>query len=279
MDKSLTGRVALITGGARGQGRSHALALAREGVHVALLDLARPNGAASVPYLLSTPEDLAETSHLVQDLGARCMSMAVDVRDGGAMSAAVKEVVSEFGRVDIVLANAGVFSTSSCEQMSDTTWQDMIDINLTGVFNTFRAVAPHLREQGSGRVVATASMAGRGGYPNLCHYVAAKWGVIGLAKSFAAEMAPFRVTVNVVAPTNVDTDMIQNPAIWQLFSGGGQSRSASAEAMKTMHALGVPWIDPGDVSAAIVYLVSDAARYVTGEVIHIGAGLSVGSAI
>jgi SDR family mycofactocin-dependent oxidoreductase len=279
MANSLAGKVAVITGGARGQGRSHALALARAGADIALLD--RVADINSVPYHLSTPEDLAHTQKLVEGFDRRCMTITADVRDGAGLKQAVNDVVTELGHVDIALANAGILSWSSVEEMCDETWQDMIDINLGGAFNVFRAVAPHLREQRSGRVVATASMAGRGGFAQISHYAAAKWGLIGLTKSFALEMAPYGVTANVVAPTNVNTGMIQNEPAWKFFTHGVENPTKEdvAARFSAMTGMGIPWVEPSDISNGILYLVSEGARYVTGEVLHVAAGMNAFNAV
>jgi SDR family mycofactocin-dependent oxidoreductase len=279
MTGSLRGKTAVITGGARGQGRSHALALANEGADIALFDLAASIG--SVPYPLGTEADLEETQRMVHELDRRCETVVVDVRDGPAMIEAVDHVVARLGSVDILCANAGILTWSSVEEMTDQTWQDMIDVNLTGVFNAYRAVAPHLRQQRSGRVVATASMAGRGGFARIAHYVAAKWGLIGLTKSFALEMGQFNVTANVVAPTNVNTEMIQNDAVRQFFvpDVASPTEADMAKVMSGRTGLGIPWVEPSDVSGAILYLVSDAARYVTGEVLHVAAGQNAFNAV
>lgn len=279
MAGDLTGKTALITGGARGQGRSHALHLARAGADVVLFDLAAD--METVPYGMGTPADLAQTQALVEGLDRRCATAVVDVRDGGAMSREVQRVIAEFGDIDILLANAGILSWSSVEEMTDQMWREMIDVNLTGIFHSFRAVAAHMRERGSGRVVATASMAGRGGFANIAHYTAAKWGLIGLTKSFAVEMALHGVTANVVAPTNVDSDMLLNPAARRFFTGsdGDPTREDVAKALASMTAQGVPWVESADISNAILYLVSDGARHVTGEVLHVAAGMNAFNAV
>lgn len=279
MTRDLEGRVALITGGGRGQGRSHAVGLAKRGVDIVVADLA--DDIATVPYGLSREADLEVTAQLVRDLGRRCMTTVADVRDGAAMHAVVAEAIAELGHVDILCANAGIFSFSSVEEMSDDTWQDMIDVNLTGVFNAFRAVARPMREQQWGRVIATASMAGRAGFAQIGHYVAAKWGLIGLAKSFALEMAPYQVTVNVVAPTNVNSDMIQNPAIWEFFAPGIEhpTREDAAKTAALMTAQNVPWIEVQDVTEAVMFLAQESSRYITGEVLHVSAGMSANNAV
>ena len=279
MTAGLEGRVAFITGGGRGQGRSHALGLARQGADIAIVDIA--GDIASVPYALSKKDDLEETAKLVRGLGKRCLVQIADVRDGDAMRSAVAETVSQFGHVDILCANAGIFSFSSVEEMSDSTWQDMIDVNLTGIFNAFRAVAQPMREQQWGRVIATASMAGRGGFAMISHYVAAKWGLIGLSKSFALEMAPYNVTVNVVAPTNVNSLMIQNPAIWKFFAPDVENPTSedAAKVAAQMTGQGVPWIEPQDVTEAILFLAQESSHRITGEVLHVSAGMNAFNAV
>lgn len=277
---TLSRKHAFITGGARGQGRSHAFALARRGVDVALVDL--PVGVAieSTPVPLSRASDLQQTAEEVRSFGVRCLTFEADVRDRDAVVSAVDETVAEFGSVDYVAANAGIFSWSRIEDMPEPMWRDMIDVNLTGVFHTFHAVAGHLARQDFGRVVATASMAGRGGFAHLSHYTAAKWGLIGLAKSFALEMAEFGTTVNVVAPTNCDTPMLNNPAAYEFFAGKpGATREDAAEQAAAMLPIDLPWIQPEDVTAAFLYLFSDGARYVNGEVLHVSGGMSASNAV
>jgi (+)-trans-carveol dehydrogenase len=272
-------KVALITGAARGQGRSHAIRLAEEGADIIAVDLC--DQIDSVPYGMSTPDDLAETARLVEALDRRISIHQADVRDLEQMGSAVQAGIAQIGPIDIVVANAGIFSHASTREMTAQVWQDMIDVNLTGVFNSFRAVAPHMRRQGSGRVIATASMAGRGGFAQIGHYVAAKWGLIGLTKSFALEMGTHHVTANVVAPTNVNTDMIQNDAARRFFVPDVESptEADAAKAMSGMTGMGIPWVEPSDISGAILYLVSDSARYVTGEVLHVAAGMNAFNAV
>jgi len=183
----LDGKVAFITGGARGQGRSHALLFAEEGADIAVFDIASNIGTA--PYELSRPEDLEHTAKLVQDRGRRCLTITGDVRNTEHVTAAVAQTVAELGQIDILLANAGICGFGKFWEISDDMWDDMIGTDLTGVFKAMRAVVPHMIERGGGRIVATSSMGGRMGNPNLAHYVAAKWGVIGLVKTLALEVA------------------------------------------------------------------------------------------
>ena len=276
---TLSGKSALITGGARGQGRSHAVALAKAGVNIGLVDLGGkpPLGSA---VSLGTADDLARTKGEIEALGVGCLSAEADVRDGAALSAFADELAAEFGSVDYALANAGIFSWGEVAEMSDDTWQEMLDVNLGGIFKTFRAVAPHFKRQNSGRAIATASMAGRGGFAMIGHYVAAKWGLIGLTKSFALELVPHGATANVVAPTNCETDMIDNERAYAFFAGKeGATKADAAEACKTMVPQGIPWIQPQDVTNAVLFLLSDEAQHVTGEVLHVSGGMSATNAV
>lgn len=271
----LAGQVALITGGARGQGRSHAVRLAEEGADVVLVDHCAP--VDSAPYPMADPADLEQTVKLVEDLDRRVLAIRADVRDLPALRAAVADTVSAFGRLDVVVANAGIGGFAPALEMDEATWQEMIDINLTGVWKTARAAAPAIVEGGrGGAIVLTSSVAGLMGFPNLAHYCAAKHGLVGLMKVLAIELAPHRIRVNSVHPTHVDTDMIQNPAIWSLFTGGAPDadQAMAAPVMKDMHALPISWIDPVDISNAIAWLVSDEARYVTGVALPVDGGIT-----
>ncbi|MBA3905110.1 MAG: mycofactocin-coupled SDR family oxidoreductase [Pseudonocardiales bacterium] len=272
------GKVVLITGGARGQGRSHALKFAGEGAAVAFCDIAAQ--IDTVPYPMSRQADIDETVKLVEELDRRCVGAVADVRDLGQVQAFVDQAKTELGRVDFLLANAGIFSFSTVAEMDDTTWQQMIDTNLTGVFHAIRAVFPTMIEQGFGRIVATSSMAGKMGFPNVGHYVAAKWGVIGLVKSVAREVAANGITVNAVCPTNVDTDMIQNTTAYQLFLPDSENptREEAAVAFQTLNAIPIPWVEPIDISNTMAFLCSDDARYITGETIAVAAGMNASNA-
>ena len=257
----LDGRVALITGGARGQGRAHALALAAEGAIVVIADAPQP---MNLTYPLATEDDLRETVKLVEELGSVCLSIAMDVRDPDAVTAAVEETVSSFGRLDIVVANAGVVSTGPLEHVTDEIWHQLVDTNLTGVFHTLRAVVPVMRRQRFGRIVVTSSMGGRMGIPELAPYNATKWGVIGLAKSLALEVAKEGITVNVMCPTTVHTPMVQ-PV------GADDVPDELVQRMMRANPIPQPWIEPEDVSRALLYLVTDPG-VVTGSVLEIGLG-------
>ena len=209
------GRVAVITGGARGQGRTHAVELARLGADIAIGDLC--HDLDSVGYALATEDDLAETVRLVEAQGRRCVATVFDVRDLDATLAFVEEARDVLGSVDILVANAGVSTLGSICTMDAGQWSETVDTNLTGVFNAMRAVAPHMRRQRWGRIIGISSMMGRTSNPGIPAYVASKWGVIGLCKSVAYELAGFGVTVNAIAPGNVSTPMIHNDQLYGLM--------------------------------------------------------------
>jgi SDR family mycofactocin-dependent oxidoreductase len=268
------GRVALITGAGRGQGRSHALEFARLGADVAVCDLCRD--LDTVGYPMSTADDLAETARLVEEQGRACVSATADVRDLDAMVAFVESTRDGLGSVDILVANAGVSTMGSVCTMDAPHWQETIDINLTGVFNAIRAVAPHMRERRWGRIIGISSMMGRSANPGISAYVASKWGVIGLCKSAALELAPFGITVNVVAPGNVSTPMVHNDVLYRLMRPDLEhpGREDVAEGMASLHAQPVPWIEPEEVTAAVVFLASESARHITGSVVDVDAGAS-----
>jgi SDR family mycofactocin-dependent oxidoreductase len=270
----LAGRVAIITGGARGQGRSHALELARLGADIAICDLCED--VATIGYPLSTPDELADTAKRVEAEGRRCLSEVVDVRDLGAVIAFVDEAQTSLGSVDIMVANAGVTAIGSVCDMTADQWGDVIDINLTGVFNAIRAAAPHMRKQRSGRIIGISSMMGRTSQPAIPAYSASKWGVIGLCKSAAYELAGFGITVNVIAPGNVSTPMIHNDQLYSLMRPDLEHPSAEevAPVMTELHTQPVPWLEPEEITAALVYLLSDGARHITGSVLDVNAGAS-----
>jgi SDR family mycofactocin-dependent oxidoreductase len=268
------GRVAVITGGARGMGRTHALALAREGARIVACDiLAQP---ASVQYPLATPQDMDETARLVRAEGGEFIGIKADVRDPQAANAVVERAMAEYGRLDFLLANAGIYDHSPLATMSDQAFDDVVRTNLYGVFHVLRAAVAPMRQGGSGRIVVTSSAAGRSGLPNGAHYSASKWAVIGLAKSLALELARERITVNCVCPTGVNTPLLNNPVAWakSLPDDPNPSREAfEAQARRNPYTpQGVPWVEPEDVTAAVLFLLSDEAAHITGTAIDITAG-------
>ena len=265
------GKVAFITGAARGQGRSHALRLAEEGADIIAVDICRD--VTSVPYPLGSEEDLAETVKQVEALDRRILARPADVRDLSALRAVVEEGLAEFGHIDIVSANAAVLSFGPGIELNEDVWQEMIDINLTGVWKTVRATAPAMVERGQGgSIILTSSVAGLAAYLNFAHYVSAKHGVVGLMRALAVELAPHMIRVNTIHPTTVDTPMVHNPALYEVFGQPGASRDEVREAFKPLNSLPIPWVEAIDISNALLFLASDEARYVTGLTMTVDAG-------
>jgi (+)-trans-carveol dehydrogenase len=274
MDQRLSGKVAFITGAARGQGRSHAIRLAEEGADIIAVDLC--GQIDTVRYPMSTRADLADTIKAVERLDRRIVATQADVRDTEAMSSALKAGVAALGRVDIVLANGGIFdfSTTADGRISPAAWRDMIDVNLTGVWNTIGPAVPHLKRQGAGSVIVTSSVAGLKAAQNIAHYVAAKHGVVGLMRTLAIELGPHNVRVNAILPTTVRTGMVHNDATYRLFRPELEDPGLEdfAEITHGFHVLPVPWIESADVSSAVVFLASDESRYITGVCLPVDAG-------
>jgi len=270
----LDGKVAFVTGAARGQGRSHALRMAQEGADIVAVDVVKQ--LPTVEYTMSTSDDLAETVRQVEALDRRIVAREADVRDYGALKAALDEGVAELGRLDIVSANAGIFSQGRADELSDESWDEMIGVNLTGVWHTATAAIPHLKSAGGGAIIITSSTAGIKGFENFAHYVSAKHGVVGLMRTLALELAPDMIRVNTVHPTSVDTPMIQNDMLYALFAPDlepeQRTRDALGERFQAMNALPVPWVEPVDISNAVLWLASDEARYVTGVMLPVDAG-------
>ena len=270
----VAGKVAFITGAARGQGRSHAIRLAQEGADIIAVDLC--GQVDSVPYAMATPADLTETVKEVEALDRRIVATQADVRDFGALKTALDDGVAQLGHLDIVSANAGIFSFGTLEELSETAWRDMLDVNLTGVWHAAKAAIPHLRAAQGGSIILTSSGLGLEGMPNVGHYVSAKHGVVGLMRTLALELAPDLIRVNSVHPTTVNTDMIQNAAAYELFAPDlpedERTSQVITERLLTINALPIPWIEPVDVSNAVLWLASDEARYVTGVPLPVDAG-------
>jgi SDR family mycofactocin-dependent oxidoreductase len=269
----VSGKVAFITGGARGQGRSHALRLAEEGADIIVCDLIQQ--IDSIPYPMSTAEDLAETVRLVEGLDRRIMARQVDVRDQAGLDSLIADAIAEFGHIDIVCANAGIMSMAPTWEITDESWSDMIDVNLTGVWRTLKAVVPSMiAAKRGGSIVITSSTAGIRGFGNLAHYTAAKHGVVGLMLSLANEVAQHNIRVNTIHPTNVATGMILNDATYKLFAPHLEkpTRADAEPDFLAMNLLPVPWIEAVDISNAILFLASDEARYITGVQLPVDAG-------
>jgi (+)-trans-carveol dehydrogenase/(-)-trans-carveol dehydrogenase len=268
------GKVAFITGAARGQGRSHAIRLAQEGADIIAVDILED--VPGIPYAGATEADLAETVKQVEALDRRIVASKADVRNYAALQAAVDDGVAQLGRLDIVSANAGIgTSPHHAWEIDADTWQTMIDINLTGVFNTAKAAIPHLIAGGNGgAIILTSSAAGLQAYENIAHYVSAKHGVVGLMRTLALELAPYMIRVNSIHPTQVDTPMIQNEATYRLFRPDLEhpTREDFAPASQSVNALPIPWVEPVDISNAVLFLASDEGRYITGVTLPVDAG-------
>jgi (+)-trans-carveol dehydrogenase len=272
----LDGKVAFITGAARGQGRSHAVRLAEEGANIIGVDVCEPS--ATAPYPMASPQDLKETVRLVEATGQRIVAAQADVRNLQALQDAVGAGVAEFGRLDIVLANAGIAHYSMASELEPADWADVIDINLNGVWWTITAALPHLLEgDRGGSIVITSSVAGLRGLVNCAHYVTAKHGIVGMMKALALELGPRGIRVNTIHPNSVNTDMLQNPATYELFLPGHKDPAPEQfERVSTMlNVLPVPWSEAAEISDAVVFLVSDAGKNVTGVALPVDAGGAV----
>jgi SDR family mycofactocin-dependent oxidoreductase len=270
------GKVALVTGAARGQGRNHALRLAEQGADVIVLDICED--LPTIPYALATEEELQETAEGVEKFGRRVVSAKVDIRDADLLNEVVARAVSDLGGLDIVSAGAGVCGFGNVLDLTVEEWKVQIDVNLTGSFNTAKATIPHILKQGrGGSVIFTASTCGLEAVQGIGPYNASKHGVVALTKTLAIELGPQNVRVNALCPTNVATPMFQNDATWKLFFPDVENPSqADAEApnsvARQMHVIPVPWVEPDDISNALLYLASDDGRYVTGTTMVIDAG-------
>ncbi|MGQ4555480.1 mycofactocin-coupled SDR family oxidoreductase [Halobellus sp. GM3] len=263
------GQVAFVTGAGRGQGRSHAVAYAEHGADVVVTDVSR--GIETSQYPLATEGDLAETVRLVEDTGQRALARRVDVREESQVEAAVEAAVDEFGRIDILANNAGIWNVTDLVEMDERRWDELVDSNLKGAWLCAKHVGKHFREHGEGgRIVSTASTSALVGAKGSGHYAAAKHGLVGLTKSLALELAAYDVTVNAVAPTGVDTPMIDGI----LETEGERALASVSDLSGSMNVLDEQLVDPRDVTEAFLWLSSDAARYVTGAVLPVDAGMT-----
>jgi len=262
------GKVAFITGAARGQGRSHAVRLAEEGADIIAVDV--PGDYGTVSYPMGTQAELEQTAKAVEALDRRIVARAADIRDAAALKSVVDDGVAELGRLDIVCANAGICTVQSWDEVTSQVWQDTLDTNLTGMWNTCVAAIPHLIASGGGSIIATSSTAGIKGLPFLAPYVAAKHGVVGVARSLANELAQHHIRVNTVHPTGVETPMAtglgglepllnRDPNLGPIF----------------MNTYPVEMVDPVDISNAVLWLASDESRYVTGLELTVDAGNTI----
>jgi SDR family mycofactocin-dependent oxidoreductase len=278
MTGRMEGKVVLVTGAARGQGRAHAVRLAQEGADIIAVDLCAGIDTVVGKYPPATREDLDQTVVEVEKLDRRVVARVADVRDQAALDEAVAAGVAELGRLDGVVANAGIASYGRAWELDEATWQDMIDVNLTGVWHTAKAAIPQLIEgDRGGAMVFTSSIGGFKGIQQVGHYVSAKHGIVGLMRNLANELAPYRVRVNTVHPTNVDTHMIQNPGTWGMFAPGDPepTQDKAIAGFTSLNALEIPWIESVDVANAVLFLLSDEARYITGATLPVDAGAAI----
>jgi SDR family mycofactocin-dependent oxidoreductase len=270
------GKVAFITGAARGQGRSHAVRLAEEGADIIAVDIC--GQIATVPAAMATRDDLDETVALVKALDRRIVAAEADVRDYAQLAGVLADGVTELGRLDIVCANAGIYSIGQLADLSEEAWQDTIDVNLTGEWHTCKAAIPHLIAGGQGgSMILISSSIGLRAIANLGHYGSAKHGLVGLMRTLALELAPHSIRVNSIHPGCVDTLMIQNPSMYSLLMPdvAEPSRDQIAAVYQSLNALPVPWAEPRDISNAVLFLASDEARYVTGVALPVDAGVII----
>jgi (+)-trans-carveol dehydrogenase len=269
----LDGKVALITGAARGMGRAFAVRLAEEGAAIVALDISSP--VVTVEYDLADADDLAETARLVEEVGGEVLTHSADVRELEQIEAAVDAALAHFGHVDVVCANAGIVTHGLAWEMSEDTWTQMIDINLNGVWRTLRAVVPAMIDgERGGSIVITSSAAGLKGFPSISHYSAAKHGVVGLARSLAVELGEHNIRVNTINPTVVGTPMVFNQASYDAFvpDKPNPGKADVIEVYRALNVLPVDVIEPADVAGAVAWLASDEARFVTGVSLPIDAG-------
>ena len=269
------GKVAFVTGAARGQGRSHAVRLAEEGADIIAVEVCKPiSNNPEIP--VAKPDDLAETADLVKNLNRRIVTEQVDVRDYDALKAALDSGVEQLGRLDIIVANAGIGNGGqTLDHLGEADWTDMIDVNLAGVWKTVKAGVPHLISGGQGgSIILTSSVGGLKAYPHTGHYVAAKHGVVGLMRTFAMELGHHMIRCNSVHPTNVNTPLFMNEGTMRLFRPDLENPGPDDMAVvaQMMHVLPIGWVEPRDISNAVLFLASDEARYITGLTMTIDAG-------
>lgn len=266
-------KVVFISGVARGQGRSHAVRFAAEGARIIGIDACRD--LDHVPYPLATEEDLAETGRLIEAAGGASHLGIADVRDRAAMRSHVAAGVDRFGRLDVIMANAGVYTAAPVQFCSDEAFEEAIAINLTGVYKTVRASLRFMLEAGNGgAIIVTSSTAGSRGFYGAPAYVAAKHGVVGFMRSLALELAPAGIRVNSIHPTSVSTPMIRNDAFTRMarYDLEAPTEQDVIDFLTPQQPLGIPWVEASDISDAVLWLASDEARYVTGIELPIDGG-------
>jgi SDR family mycofactocin-dependent oxidoreductase len=268
----LEGKVALITGGARGQGRAHAVTCAAQGADVIIVDIA--DQISTVPYKMATYADLDDTVKEVDSLGQRALAITADVRSQQQLDDAVRTGIAEFGKIDILIANAGIWTQAPFWELTDEQWDEMIGVNLTGVWKSAKAVAPHMIDRQSGSIVITSSVNGLEPGMNYSHYVSAKHGVIGLMRNIALELAPYGIRCNAISPGAIKTPMTDHQGAWDMFAGHeGGTEADMMEGGYFFHALkGATFLPAQVIADTALYLNSDLATAVTGVTIPVDAG-------
>jgi (+)-trans-carveol dehydrogenase len=270
----VAGKVAFVTGAARGQGRSHAVRLAQEGADIIAVDICQPFDNSPAPA--ATTEDLLETAEMVKGLGRRIVISEVDVRDYESLKSAVDSGVEQLGVLDIIVANAGIGTVGNrLDRLDEHIWQEMIDVNLSGVWKSVKAGVPHLLVGGrGGSIILTSSVAGLKTYPYTGHYVAAKHGVVGLMRTFAVELGAQSIRANSVHPTHVNTPLLLNEKTYRMFRPDLENPGPDdmAPVCQSFHFLPIPWVTAEDISNAVLFLASDEARYITGVALPVDAG-------
>ena len=267
-------QVVFITGAARGMGRSHALAFAREGARLVVCDACKQY--SSIPYPLATPEELASLAHEIEQMGRPVIASQTDVTDLAAMQELAERAQRELGPIDIVVANAGLYSFAPSWELSEQQWDETVNVDLKGVWITCKVSIPQMLPRRSGKIICIASTAAQKGMPNLAHYVAAKHGVIGLVKTLAFELAPYNINVNAVCPTSVDTTMCRNQALYDLFAGGPGPQATYEHFLEIMNLLNLfpdrDLLPPEAISSAVLWLASNEAHHLTGVALPVDAG-------
>ncbi len=263
-----------ITGAARGMGRAHALAFAREGARLVLCDACRQY--SSVPYPLAQPAELASVVSEIEQMGRPVLAAQVDVTDLAAMQALAERAQRELGSIDIVIANAGVYSFAPSWELTEEQWDETVNVDLKGVWITCKVCIPQMLSRHSGKIICISSTAGLKGMANLAHYVAAKHGVLGLVKTLAIELAPYNINVNAICPTSVDTAMCRNQALYDVFAGGSGPLATHEHMLDLMNQLNLfpdrNLLPPEAISAVVLWLASEEARHLTGCALPVDAG-------
>lgn len=274
-EKNKSERTIFITGGARGIGFQTAIEFANNGDNIVLYDIA--NQINSVPYKLSSKQNLDNAQKHIESLGVKCLAIQGDVRKPEALKSAVESCVAKFGSIDVLIANAAVTAWADVGDISEKIINDMLAINVAGVIHSVQAVTPYFKEQNYGRVICMSSIAGRAGAFKFSLYAATKWAVIGFAKTVAMELGQYNVTCNCICPTSINTNMLNNTHMGTVFGKPDDPRQASEDYFRSIHALPAGVLEPNEISQTIKFLCSAEATKITGSVIDVDAGVVAGN--